>query len=702
MIKHGDPKAKPGLRIHLISMDTEDPNPIDSGLEGTIDRVDDMGTIHVNWDDGRRLGVIPGVDDYQILPTEEDQINPEEFMQKLGENKRLSKALDKKPISKPIDKLFKSATNKFKIESEEIKGGKAKGMSSKDLAKKHEVDIKDIEKEIKVGTKIEMEHTDSKEIAKEIAMDHIAEFPDYYTNKKHGVKASEKGLEKDLEETTSAGAAGAYNAPLFGKQTTVRKPKAKKLASNIITKGDLKNPLGRIYSLSPKTESKIFKFKDLVNEVASTHATKLRNAEGTFDGDPWVGKQGWLRKDELTWPGGEISDILAKMDINWSDSDLTLTDKETDKINEGWLIKSKEDKLVLSILKRVKERYPDNVKLDRGYRGGGNDLPYWGTPISFTLPGIKREAKINVKCYEVPYQGGTACSLQVNYRDLDASKWAIKKLYNFFFEKLHDEAKLKLDREIEADLTDPGYAEDVFDMLDDEDIVSEGKKKKEKESPIHKKKWERCVKDVKKQNKKDGKDYNPYAVCTASIGYEGSIKKPHRRKDKEELEETTTFSSVFGGGFPVTPFMFAKKGKHIPSKKPIWKGGKIVQKADKADLLGESLLDEINKVKWVKGGKFVKIKDKCAKYNNQPHCSQGAIDNPLELSDTAFESVKKVSKKTGIKEGEILDRIKAKLKGVSKEQMDYNKENGLPIWWQGSKEGFYDYMEPRKNNTGSN
>jgi hypothetical protein len=390
------------------------------------------------------------------------------------------------------------------------------------------------------------------------------------------------------------------------------------------------------------------------------------------------------------------------MDIDWGDSDLTLTDKETDKINEGWLIKSKEDKLVLSILKRVKERYPDNVKLDRGYRGGENDLPYWGTPISFTLPGIKREAKINVKCYEVPYQGGTACSLQVNYRDLDASKWAIKKLYNFFFEKLHDETKLKLDREIEADLTDPGYAEDVFDMLDDEDIVSEGKKKKEKESPIHKKKWERCVKDVKKQNKKDGKDYNPYAVCTASIGYEGSIKKPHRRKDKEELEETTTFSSVFGGGFPVTPFMFAKKGKHIPSKKPIWKGGKIVQKTDKADLLGESLLDEINKVKWVKGGKFVKIKDKCAKYNNQPHCSQGAIDNPLELSDTAFESVKKVSKKTGIKEGEILDRIKAKLKGVSKEQMDYNKENELPIWWQGSKEGFYDYMEPRKNNTGSN
>ena len=811
-----DPIAKKGMRIHLISMDTNDPNPIDSGLEGTIYKIDSLGTLHVKWDDGRILGVIPNKDKYQLLPPEEEQISPNEFIGLFDESnnpKPILRGSKSTPAGKKVTKNWKSALSKnrpspkIKIESEEeinefgkkitefskkkkedlknswesfvtlakrekketieavkvlrnllkdknsvnkedldllkgqskdlakivavmgmgavsmvipltlekilnkynisimpkeqIKGGKAEGMTIQDISKKHKVDIKNIEKELKVGTKIEMEHTDSKVKAKEIAMDHITEFPDYYTNPKHGTIASEKGLEKDLEETTTSGSAGAYNAPLFGKQTNVRKPKAKKLASKIVTKGDLKNPLGKIYSISPKTESKRFKVGDFLSEIASTHAAKLRAAEGTFDGDPWVGKKGWLRKDELTWPGGEISDILAKMDIDWGDSDLTLSDMQTDKINEGWLIKSKEDKLVLSILKRVKERYPDNVKLERGY-GGENDLPDWGNPIIFTLPGIKREAKINVKCYNVPYQGGTACSLQVNYKDLDASKWAIKKLYNFFFEKIHDETKLKLDREIESDLTDPGYAEDVFDMLDDEDVMSEGKKKKEKESPIHKKKWERCVKDVKKQNKKDGKDYNPYAVCTASIGYEGSIKKPHRRKDKEEIEETTTFSSVFGGGFPVTPFMFAKKGKHIPSKKPIWKGGKIVQKTNKADLLGESLIDEINKIKWVKGGKFVKIKDKCAKYNNQPHCSQGAIDDPLELSDTAFESVKKVSKKTGIKEGEILDRIKAKLKGVTPEQMEYNKEHGLPIWWQGSKEGFYEKMEPRKNNTGSN
>jgi hypothetical protein len=57
-------------------------------------------------------------------------------------------------------------------------------------------------------------------------------------------------------------------------------------------------------------------------------------------------------------------------------------------------------------------------------------------------------------------------------------------------------------------------------------------RKKKKESDIHTKKWERCVKAVKKQNEENDTDYNPYAVCTDSIGYEGSIKKPHRQQDE--------------------------------------------------------------------------------------------------------------------------------------------------------------------------
>ena len=711
-----DPQAKEGMRIRMLHMD--DQHGVDEGMEGTIVRIDDLGTLHVHWDDGSQLGVIPQLDKYQLLPPIDDQIDFDVF----GEaDFKLSSASKKNKMAKKTNLNFKRELSKskprsrdIKVETEKIKGGESEGMSPEDLAKKHKVGIKDIEKEIEVGTKIEMEHTDSKKMAKEIAMDHIAEFPDYYTNKKYGLKSSEKGLEsihenkmtlkdeverilntiktakpihrqslenmvnnlvnkyksvkKDedkfyglieklrnkindrfgMDETTTTGALGASPVQPLG--NPIRKTKSKKVSSNTVTKGDLKNPLGKIYSL--KSESKIIKAKDLLSEIASTHASKLRSAEGTYDGDSWVGdkKDGWKRRKELAWKGGKIADLLAKLDINWSDSNLSLTDKETDAINEGWFKKTKEDKLALEILERVKEEYPQDAYMGSFRLNRGNY-------IEFTLDGLKGKAKITL---ESSYSYGdvrNSYSLWVNNRRLLASRWAIRKLYKYISEELTKRKEEEDLKNIETDLISPDYAEDVFDQLSDSETMNEAKKKKTKESPIHTKKWERCVKDVEKKNKENKTDYNPYAVCQKSIGYKGSIKKPHRKQDKEEIEETTTFSSVFGGNFPVTPFMFAKKGKHIPSKKPIWKGGKIVQKTDKADLLGESLLDEINKVKWVKGGKFVKIKDRCAKYNNKPWCSQGAIDNPLELSDTAFESIENVSKQTGLSEEYIYNKV---------------------------------------------
>ena len=49
-------------------------------------------------------------------------------------------------------------------------------------AKKKKITEKDVDKkELKLGTKVEMEHTKNKAIAKRIALDHLAELPDYYT-----------------------------------------------------------------------------------------------------------------------------------------------------------------------------------------------------------------------------------------------------------------------------------------------------------------------------------------------------------------------------------------------------------------------------------------------------------------------------------------------------------------------------------------
>ena len=44
----------------------EDPDPIPDGATGTVTGVDDWGHIHVHWDNGRDLSVIPGEDSFEI------------------------------------------------------------------------------------------------------------------------------------------------------------------------------------------------------------------------------------------------------------------------------------------------------------------------------------------------------------------------------------------------------------------------------------------------------------------------------------------------------------------------------------------------------------------------------------------------------------------------------------------------------------
>lgn len=47
-------------------------------------------------------------------------------------------------------------------------------------------------------------------------------------------------------------------------------------------------------------------------------------------------------------------------------------------------------------------------------------------------------------------------------------------------------------------------------------------------------------------------------------------------------------------------------------------------------------------------------------------------------------------------------KVKKKLKGISDEQLDYNMRNDLPWDWKGTKEGYFEKMEPRKRHSGSN
>lgn len=66
----------PGTRLELKEMD--DPHsPVPPGTRGTVALVDDVGSIHMNWDNGRTLAVIPGVDQFRVLSEQEIQAEQE-------------------------------------------------------------------------------------------------------------------------------------------------------------------------------------------------------------------------------------------------------------------------------------------------------------------------------------------------------------------------------------------------------------------------------------------------------------------------------------------------------------------------------------------------------------------------------------------------------------------------------------------------
>lgn len=62
----------PGTRIMLLAM--EDPfAPVPSGTRGTVKFVDDIGQLHMSWDNGRSLSVVLGEDSFRKLTDKEQQ-----------------------------------------------------------------------------------------------------------------------------------------------------------------------------------------------------------------------------------------------------------------------------------------------------------------------------------------------------------------------------------------------------------------------------------------------------------------------------------------------------------------------------------------------------------------------------------------------------------------------------------------------------
>ena len=56
-----------GTRIRLKRRMNDPYAPVPRGTIGTVKLVDDAGTLFMEWDNGSTLGLLPGVDDFEVV-----------------------------------------------------------------------------------------------------------------------------------------------------------------------------------------------------------------------------------------------------------------------------------------------------------------------------------------------------------------------------------------------------------------------------------------------------------------------------------------------------------------------------------------------------------------------------------------------------------------------------------------------------------
>ncbi len=173
---------------------------------------------------------------------------------------KLDKAFSDPSVKMNSTTMGDAMKYKQSFKEEKIEGGVADGKTLMNIVKKHSkgesVDpstkrkIKDIFRKVKIqlnkGIKVEMEHTNSRVKAREIAMDHLWEDPKYYDklgkietkeekekkyldvedmipllkkqlNKGTRFDSDKKDKnKKETKEATGSGSSGAYSGPVFG------------------------------------------------------------------------------------------------------------------------------------------------------------------------------------------------------------------------------------------------------------------------------------------------------------------------------------------------------------------------------------------------------------------------------------------------------------------------------------------------------
>jgi hypothetical protein len=74
MTQHPEQIPKQGERVELVRC-TDEFTRVQPGDRGTVQFIDSLGTVHVKWDSGRFLGLIPGEDEW-LTTAEARELRP--------------------------------------------------------------------------------------------------------------------------------------------------------------------------------------------------------------------------------------------------------------------------------------------------------------------------------------------------------------------------------------------------------------------------------------------------------------------------------------------------------------------------------------------------------------------------------------------------------------------------------------------------
>lgn len=220
-------------------------------------------------------------------------------------------------VDNQIEDLIEDIKNSFSKGGEILKGGNADKLNLEAIAVIHDVDVNYLKTQLQKGIKVEMEHTNDRQIAKEIALDHLVESPEYYKQLEKMEKKFDKGGNTNSKKTVRTTSLKHY-----------KELKAKGINAELVTKSDL-NKMRDGGSIQNNSEE----FMTIQPQLFSEN--KISDTPSLFSENKKT------RKFEY---GGSITDIG-----NWND--VPNEWKNTSKISKVTFTDSVKDKNFLKIVK---------------------------------------------------------------------------------------------------------------------------------------------------------------------------------------------------------------------------------------------------------------------------------------------------------------------------------------------------------------